>query len=356
MPKIKKINESDMLRIFSAGETLLKPLNVTRVLKAGHQDFADARIEVGNPENEDRFQFVVECKTRSTPEAIDQACRQVRQQLRSHTELPLIFVPYLSQSKLEKLETEGMSGIDLCGNGIVQVPGKLYVMRTGHPNSFPDSRSVANPYQGRSALVARMLITQPDWGSVTDLTEAIRMKGGQVSISQVSKAIKSFAEELLVTRYKRHISMVDSLRMLDKLANHWKTPQPNRRCYLKINQDDEWGSRLNKTSVRWAVNGQSSVTKYTTFAQGGPIQIAVTNLEHAKTKLNGIDASVPSFANIELVESKDEAFYFANLSENGINWASKIQTWLELRHGDARQMEAAEDVKAQILAAIQHER
>ena len=345
-----KINEFDMLKLLSVGAEILAPMQIYDV-NLLPVDSADARINIGIPPSQEAYRFVVECKSRSTPEAIEAACRKAKEELRSEEEFPMIHVPFLSPSKLAKLEATGMSGVDLCGNGIIQVPGKIHILRTGNPNRYPDSRSVANPYRGRTALVARMLVMNPTWNSTTELTAAIREKGGQLSMSQVSKATKSMSEDLLVSKTKRQISLTDPVGILDKLAKSWSMPIVKRRSYFKVN--DDLFKQLNSLSVKWAVTGQSSVSKYVTFSQGGPTQIAVTNLEQATAGLFVAKENIPNFADVELIESTDDGFYFANQVEQGINWASQIQTWLELIHGDARQIDAAKELKQEILAKAQ---
>ena len=59
---------------------------------------------------------------------------------------------------------------------------------------------------------------------------------------------------------------------------------------------------------------------------------------------------MPSFADLELFETDEPGFFFETTTdENGMRWASRLQTWLELQAGDARQQEAARDVRRQIV-------
>jgi hypothetical protein len=92
------------------------------------------------------------------------------------------------------------------------------------------------------------------------------------------------------------------------------------------------------------------VTRYATFSQGGPRRIAVSSLPLARSLLGGTPEPVPNFADLELMETDEPGFFFSNeIDENGVRWASKLQTWLELQSGDARQQEAARDLRDQIL-------
>jgi hypothetical protein len=55
--------------------------------------------------------------------------------------------------------------------------------------------------------------------------------------------------------------------------------------------------------------------------------------------------SVPSFADIVLIEIQGDAAFFANEQDkDGVRYACRIQTWLELNASDARQRETAKDL------------
>lgn len=92
---------------------------------------------------------------------------------------------------------------------------------------------------------------------------------------------------------------------------------------------------------------------YAMFAQGGPRSIAVSSLPLSFTLLGGMPESVPDFADVELVETEEAGFFFGNETDDrGIRWASRLQTWLELQSGDARQQDAAKDLRDQILREL----
>jgi hypothetical protein len=270
-------------------------------------------------------------------------------------EQPLIVVPYLSPERLSELEQAGVSGIDFCGNGVVIVPGRLYVLRTGQPNSYPESRPLNNPYRGRSAMVARMLLARPRWQSLTGLKEAIQTTGTELSLSQVSKAIQALEDDLIVSKSGSTIALMDPLRLLDKLGSEWPKSWSRGRQALSVPPGTDPTKVLSSNPLlKWAVTGESSVTRYAVFSQGGPRRIAVSNLPLATMLLDGKPEPVLNFANVELIETDEAGFFFGNeIDKTGIRWASKLQTWLELQAGDARQQSAANDLRDQILKELQ---
>ena len=113
----------------------------------------------------------------------------------------------------------------------------------------------------------------------------------------------------------------------------------------------QWAARLSSDpALQWAVTGETSASRYVMFSQTGPSRIAVSDLARSVALLGGTPEPVPNFADIELLEMEEPGIYFANETDSdGVRWASRLQTWLELRGGDARQQEAARDLRQQLL-------
>jgi hypothetical protein len=348
--KNKKITEKGMLNRLKPGTSILSPLIIRSIIpKLGKKRCADARIKVSLPDSTTEYSFVIETKSQNTPLAVKTANAQVKM-LTSDNEYPMIMVPYLSPERLEELEREKISGVDLCGNGIVIVPDKLYIRRTGNKNLYPTSRPLVNPYSGRSAMVGRILMSRSRWESLTKLVAAIEKEGAKLSLSQVSKAISAMEEDLIVIKTGNEIKLKDPIRLLDKLGQSWKNPEIYERQGLQISPNLNWQKALSANpELKWAITGESSVIKYSVFSQSGPVRIAVSNLPDALKQIEGMPERVPNFADIELIETTEPGFYYMNNIKNNIRWASPIQTWLELQSGDARQRDAAEDLRNQIL-------
>jgi hypothetical protein len=353
MSENTKIYPQFMLDRLRSGEPLLPPLVIRHAVFESDRAI-DALIEVAFSNDDAVERFNVACKTRSTKEDFQKATQQASDNAKRLGSHPLIFLPYLSPDRLAELESMAVSGIDLCGNGIVYVPNRICVVRAGQPNLYPDSRPVVNPFRGRSGLVARMLIEVHQWATLSGLTESIakhsQLKGP--SLSQVSKTISAFAEEMLVLKESNTIKLVDPLRMLDQLGRNWRSNPSGRSRYYRSSKSPLKLNELSSSSkLAWSLSGESSAARYCTLAQSGPIKVAVSNLKLAESLLSLTPESIPSFADIVLIETQDEASFFANeQDENGIRYASRIQTWLELNTGDARQRESAKDLYQSIIS------
>lgn len=336
---------------------LLPPLQRDSVLTSG-EELAGADLMLttflkGN--HLEQFDFLVEVKASSTPQIVQNAIYQIKfiHRKKNDPEMhPMIVVPYLSEERLKDLEEAQVSGIDLCGNGIVNIPGRLFIYRTGNKNQYPESRTLNNPFRGRSAMVARAVLSQTHFETMGELHAAIQVGGAELSFSQVSKAVSALERELIVSTTGRSIRLKDPLRLLDQLAAEWRSPRTQKR-YLRVSNPLAALSRLSSIDVQWAVTGESSVTRYTTFGEGRPMRIAVSKLSKALEILEGIPEVIPSFADIELIETSEAGYYFQNYREaDGIHWASPLQTWIELDNGDGRQQEAAREIRDKIIREI----
>jgi len=358
---IKSRNTADYeisLRLM-VGRELLYPL-MTQVIQfpslgASQDQGIDALIEAKIPGEQDLFRFAVQCKSRSTPDAFETALLKAEAAAAKFERRPLVLIPYLSPEKIQQLENRKASGIDLCGNGVIIVPGQVYIVRTGNPNAYKDSRPLSNPYQGKSSLVARVLLNKQHWTSLQEISAAIEIAGAKLSQPQISKAVHALEEERVIQRKNKTIISVDRVRLLRELAKDWRS-NITKRSYFRVQDRKHWQANLANVEA-WVVTGESSVTRYASFSEGGPIQIAVRDLAQVQALLQCQPESIPSFADLELIESTTDGYFFDNrLDEQGIRWASPLQTWLELQAGDARQKEAAQDIYKNLLQRLNDDR
>ncbi len=129
---------------------------------------------------------------------------------------------------------------------------------------------------------------------------------------------------------------------------------------LSLGRKPEWldssrrvwflGNQLNK--LAWSLTVESSATCYCTIAQGEPMKVVVSDLKLAESQLSLTPESVPSLADIVLIETHNDAAFFANeQDEDGVRYASRIQTWIELNAGHARQHETAKNLYQSIIKA-----
>jgi hypothetical protein len=354
----ERIHEEDLLKRLTAGSVLLRPLEIKSLRRKA--DHIDAWLELGFPADRESFPFLVEAKSQNTPLAVHGAIAQAKRYVANCPQSdrkpqPMIYVPYLSPERLDDLEREQISGVDMCGNGLIIVPGRIYILRRGYANTTPQSKPLNNPYAGRSSLVARMLLSSRHCERVKDLHVGIHLEGASISLAQVSKAVSALEDDLILWRMGI-ISLREPALLLDRLGQAFEKIRPKRQQAVRLVPGTDWVRALNMESrLKWAVTGESSAARYATLGQSGPKRIAVSDLNLAISQINCTPEPIPNFADLELLETDDPGVYFQNqIDDKGMRWASPLQAWLELQAGDARQQEAAKAIRTRIMSGVKH--
>lgn len=346
------------------GELVLPPLSFRYLedqIEIGENRLFDALVEASWGKNKARF--AVECKSLSTPKAFQDALNLLKTSSFPKGCNPLLFLPFLSERQLQELEREGISGIDLCGNGLVVVPNMFAVFRSGAKNRFPSSALIKNIYRKNSSMVGRVFLVRSKYGTVQEIFEEInrrnmlirRWDSKPMSFSTVSKSLKTLEEDLIVER-TRIIRLLQPDKLLEKLGENYTSPNIRERVRLKV---PESGSTLLQLVQRQAqalrlpfvATGASSVMRYAVMQRGDMVSIYCPRVESLLDRLSGSQSD--RFPNLELLETQDETVYFDARQEEDFCWASPVQVYLELMAGDKRDQETAEQVKSYIVDSIQ---
>jgi len=299
------------------------------------------------------FQFLAETMSLATPRNLSLATQQIKNSILSlgNDWHPMIIAPYLSPERLDELQKTAISGLDLCGNCMITVPGSLFVLRTGKPNAYPQSSTLVNPYTGRSSLVCRTFLSHPEWKSLKALVQSINGKYGSISMGQASKALDILCEELIIAKNPGSIKLVEAQRLLDNLARNFKKLKAISVQSLRLGEGLNWQKCLNRGGLNWVVSGETSARHFSSIGESGPWKVYVSDMSKALENLGNTIENVSHFADLELTYTNNPCVYFdASQDSDGIIWASEIQAFLELMTGDARQREVAQSLRKKILA------
>jgi hypothetical protein len=383
MESRKPITEADLLIFLKEGRLRFPPLEV-EPLGTITDDTTNELAQILTLRWQDRtYRFSVEIRRLWTPKAVSEATEMTRRIAGLSGYYPLVLVPYLSEERLLQLQEQGVSGIDLCGNGIVVVPNELFVLRTGFPNQFRWEGTIKNIYRKNSSIVARVFLLIPKFDSVNAVLEEIRKRGGEVTLATVSKVCKSLEDDLIIERPRGPLSsraqaIVEKLpraqetvekvrprparllqpeKLLDLLAENYALPTVSRtfqgKCKLPPNQlrmrfqgcAESSGGRIIQTGV-------SSTEAYAVMAREPVQSLYCSDLDGALKSLGNDIRETDRFANVSLLETQDDFVYFD--LRPGLT-ASPIQTYLELVTGDKRDRETAEQVRKVILGPLKKE-
>lgn len=353
-----------MIEQLRRGNVLLPPLSF-RLLegqpKAGGNLRLDAFVEASWRNSIARF--AVECKSNSTPKAFRDGLNLLKASSLPKGYRPMLIMPFLREQQLEELEREGISGIDLCGNGVVIVPGLFAVFRSGEKNCFSSSAPIKNIYRKNSSMVGRVFLIRPAYDTVQEIRSEINRRNMLVnrwnrrpmSLSTVSKSLKTLEEDLIVER-KDIIRLLQPDKLLEKLSENYAPPKIKERVRLKVAEKSETVGeilrvRSRELSLPIVATGTSSVAQYAVMQRGDVLSVYCPRLEMLLERFPGSRSD--RFPNLEIIETEDETVFFDARQEGNFWWASPLQVYLELMTGDKRDQETAEQVKSFLLRATQ---
>jgi hypothetical protein len=348
-----------MIEQLRRGKISLPPLSI-RVLE-GQPKALDAYVETSWRRSTARF--AIECKSISTPKAFRDGLNLLRSTTLPKGYRPMLIMPFLNEPQLQELEREGISGIDLCGNGVVVAPGMFSVFRNGAKNRFSSSAPIKNIYRKNSSMVGRVFLAFPRYTTVQEICSEINRRNLLVdrwdkrpmSLSTVSKSLKVLEEDLIVER-KDIIRLVQPDKLLEKLGGNYPPPKIKERVRLKVPEESGtlWEmlqKQSQELSLPLVATGTSSVTQYAVMQRGDVLSVYCPRLEMLLERLPGSQSD--RFPNLELIETEDETVYFDARKEGNSWWASPVQVYLELMAGDKRDQETAEQVRSFILMTVQ---
>jgi hypothetical protein len=354
-------SERDIIDYVRAGKLAMPPLLFRVVREKPEQEAilrADLLLETTWQGKKRRF--VGKVKRYGSDNMVQQAAEQARKLGQALHVYPLVIVPWLSPEQLLWLEKEEVSGVDLCGNGVVVVPGQLLVLKSGQPNKFPGSRLIRRVYEGSSSLVARVFLLRPEYRQVSQVLEEIIARGGNITLPTVSKALKQLEEDVVIEKSKQQVRLLQAEKLLDRLRENFEPPKTKDllRCKITISDNTEIRRVLQEAAheakARLVLSGESSVNFYATMAREPIDTVYCTEFPMDELKRLGVHVDFSSrFPNVELRRTDVETVYFDMRGREGYNIASPIQSYLELAVSDKRGQETAEQVRQQIVIGLQ---
>jgi hypothetical protein len=349
------LTERDIIALLEREPLELKPLSFVQA-KVPHAREVDAVYDL-NLEGKQIVRFLAEVKARATSQALAAAAQRAKSHVfdARGSSFPLVIVPYLSPSSLDEVERLGISAVDLCGNGVVQVPQQLLVLRSGKPNRFRGSNPLRGAYRGVASLVGRALLAQPRFARVSDVLSFIKERGGRLTLATVSKALARLEEDLVVAREPKSLRLLQADKLLSRLREAYQPPSIRSKLSLKttLSGADLHRQLRGATDVlgeRLALTGISSASLQTVIAAEPVTAFYCSARPEELAKAASINpAPERHFANLELLQTDDERVYFDSRTEGGRLLASPVQTWLELAAGDKRSQEVADELRVRLM-------
>jgi predicted RecB family endonuclease len=358
------VNEKEILKKLEEGGVSLPPLEIRLSSRDNGPSKAevDAIIEVSWGEQQE--EFAVEFKAQSTPKILSEVIYKIKTAARDMGRSPMIIVPYLDEDALKVLERQGVSGLDLCGNGIVVVPDRLFVYRTGNFNQFPSSAPIKNIYRKNTSMVARLFLVRPRFNLVKEIMEEINRRNRYevwaeqgMALSTVSKALKGLQDDLIVGQKDSKFKLLQAEKLLDRLSKNYVEPKVGQTINWRVPSGRGESKELLKDAflsrIPAVVTGIGSVSRYAVMQSPDTLRIYSPDPKQWLAGFPGTQTD--RFPTLLVIQTEDASVYFDARDDEGIVWASPIQTYLELMKGDKRDQETAIQVKDLILRRLREE-
>lgn len=345
------ISEKEVLDRLVSQKDLYSPLEIRSVkpqASASDRGF-DARITLGwrglvVP-------FLVEIKARTAPKLVTESVWRLKRYAGNSNENLLLVVPFLSKTIIEILEREGMNGLDLNGNYLIQTPG-MVAIRLDRENQFTESQSIKKIFSGNSSLVGRLFLSSKRrFGSVNEVCAEIQKLGGSFSLSAVSKVLTGLESELIIEKGPKGIALLQPEKLLQSLQDGYRAPKILASMKLKLPTPDvdavqNFGKVL-PPAIAWVLSGESSIERYAVTTAGEIATVYATDFGPlAKYETD-------RFFNVILKKTLDSFPYFDAREGNGLRWSSPVQSYLELMKLDKRERELADTIRTSILQGLE---
>ncbi len=356
MGDIKQIpGEAEAIGRLRRGEIGLRPASLELIEEGLTSDDGvewDAVVEA--TWSGKRYRFALEYKSRSTPKVFTEALSKLRMSTLPPETYPMLMAPYLSPDQLTSLEESQVSGIDLCGNGVLVVSGEVCIVRTGQPNTFPQSAPIKNVYRGKSSIVPRVFLARSRFSTISEIKDEIGARAGNVALSTVSKVVATLEEDLIVGRKSGEIRLLQAEKLLERLAANYDSPRITARfegeCDLDLGTLAERFGEV--ADLRFALTGASSCRRYAVMAREDRVVLYCSDLDRALKALGAQVRETSRFVTFELAETPDDVVFFDPRTEDNTPWAAPIQVYLELMRGDKRDRETAGFVQEALLGEL----
>jgi len=349
------ISEKAMISQLSSRSNLYAPLEIRSIEgeKGATDRGFDARMTLGWRGRD--VSFLVEIKARTSPKLVSESIWQLKSYAGKRRENLLLVVPFLSKTIVELLEREGLSGLDLNGNYLIQTPD-MVAIRLDRENQFPDSQAIKKIFSGNSSLVGRLFLTaKRRFGSVNEVCAAIKELGGSLSLSAVSKVLKGLESDLIIEKGPSGVALLQPAKLLQSLEDGYRAPKATATMKLKLPGTGIAAVReLAKImpAARWVLSGESSAQRYAVTTEAETFSVYATDLEPPWLFSSLKDFEDERFFNVTMKKIPDTFPYFDVQEVVGIPWASPVQCYLELSKQDKREKEIAATVRAAILSKL----
>lgn len=263
--------------------------------------------------------------------------------------IPLIAVPYMGEMGRDYCEESGLAWLDLSGNAGIFALG-LHIRERGHRNRFRSPGRIESAFGPRGSRVARLLLTNP--GKVF-LQREIAF---QTDLDQgyVSRVVTKLSASGLVLRQRNGIYVRDPGLLLDFWVEDYRFDRHN---ILRGHIPSLSGGRLARQiagmlddmDIQYAMTGLTAAWLYTRHASFRLLTVYLNEFPSDELLGSVGFRDEARGANTWLVTPNDMGVFDGADLVDGVCCVHPVQAYLDLKGHPERSVEAAEELRGQLL-------
>lgn len=190
---------------------------------------------------------------------------------------------------------------------------------------------------------------------MSEISDFIKQRNGSITISTVSKVLRSLEEDLLISRTDSRISASDPARLLTRLAEGYAFSARRRRANMsKFAVADvqqvlwDFCSQLGPTYVLCGFYAAEQKG----LAVSSQITMYVQDLRRVRQVSESLESAVladEEFGQVTVIETKDRTPWFNVQTVNGFSVVDDIELYLEMMIDTPRGPKIADLLRPRIL-------
>ena len=263
--------------------------------------------------------------------------------------VPTLCTRVVSQRVAELCRFQGVSYLDEAGNCRLSAPG-FFLQVEGRKPVRATKQAEVDPFAVKSSRVARVLLGSPKRGwQLQELANE-----AQVSLGLVAKVKRALLEQAFVEERDRRLHLRDPKGLLEAWATAYESSGERVSLYVMLKAGEaerriahwcaEKAVRLALTDLAgaWRLAPSVRYQQSTVYVEPKDDMDVVNDLaKHLEAR------RVDSGANVVLIVPRDSFVFYQSRKIEGIDVASAIQLYLDLRKQPGRGEEAAQDILEQ---------
>jgi hypothetical protein len=349
--------ENEVFSKLTENRNLYDPLVITEVLQESIINSNSSNIRADGVIRfdylEQKLNLLIEIKNRTAPQIVERGIAVLKSLMFSTDDkeyIPALVVPYLSPPVVERLKSGKFSGLDLNGNYYI-VTDNIIAIRLDKKNQYKETAYIKDVYAKNSSIIGRFLLRENfTYQKVSDIYNGINELGGKITLSTVSKVLTVLQEQLILSKDKEGIKLIQPVKLLSNLRMGYRAPAVSKTLLLNLPQTRQEAKDIfvKYFSDRWIWSGESSAEFYASTTLASQFTVYCKSSEIPQDFMNKyVDEKFYNYT-FHIIPKSEEYILFD--SQNNI--ASRLQTYLELSQLDKREKEIAQDIEKDILSGF----